>query len=84
MLVNSIEPLRPDVRLRENNNESMIQVPLERNPDRIVRAVLVSIRSLSDLYDIVMRAETFECCSVEFFLMVRMRNADKKLRPFLH
>ena len=36
------------------------------------------------LHSIIMRAEAFEGCTVEFFAMVRMGNADEELGAFLH
>ena len=39
---------------------------------------------LSDADYMIVRAEAFECSSVEFFAVVRMGDADKQLGTFLH
>ena len=37
-----------------------------------------------DFHTVVVRAETFEGCTVELFLMVRMGDADEEFRTLLH
>lgn len=62
----------------------MIEYTEEQEKPTSYGAGFIVFMDLSDLYAVVVRTESFEGRSVEFFLVIRMSDADEQFRTLLH